>query len=52
PASAAAKQSQGGSADGAPKSAAKAVEGLEELWDASQYEDEYNLDQFIQSLDP
>ncbi|KAJ1774283.1 TATA-binding protein-associated factor mot1, partial [Coemansia sp. RSA 2523] len=29
----------------------KAVEGLEELWDASQYEDEYNLDQFIQSLD-
>ncbi|KAJ1853471.1 TATA-binding protein-associated factor mot1 [Coemansia sp. RSA 1822] len=34
------------------KSQAKAVEGLEELWDASQYEDEYNLDQFIQSLDP
>ncbi|KAJ2390078.1 TATA-binding protein-associated factor mot1, partial [Coemansia sp. RSA 2603] len=34
---------------GKPKSMAKAVEGLEELWDASQYE-EYNLDNFISSL--
>ncbi|KAJ1965072.1 TATA-binding protein-associated factor mot1 [Dipsacomyces acuminosporus] len=32
------------------KSISKALEGLEELWDTSQYEDEYNLDNFISSL--
>ncbi|KAJ2774710.1 TATA-binding protein-associated factor mot1 [Coemansia nantahalensis] len=37
-------------ADGASKSMAKALEGLEDLWDASQYEDEYNLDSFVSSL--
>jgi hypothetical protein len=26
------------------------VEGLEELWDEKQYEDEYNLDNFMSSL--
>ncbi|KAJ1798610.1 TATA-binding protein-associated factor mot1 [Coemansia sp. RSA 2399] len=46
---------QGASASGKPGSDAgasisKAIEGLEELWDASQYEDEYNLDTFISSL--
>ncbi|KAJ1765621.1 TATA-binding protein-associated factor mot1, partial [Coemansia sp. RSA 1843] len=37
-------------AGGSSKSISKAIEGLEELWDASQYEDEYNLDTFISSL--
>ncbi|KAJ2828045.1 TATA-binding protein-associated factor mot1, partial [Coemansia furcata] len=32
------------------KSMAKALEGLEDLWDSSQYEDEFNLDGFISSL--
>ncbi|KAI7824478.1 SNF2 family N-terminal domain-containing protein [Kickxella alabastrina] len=32
------------------KSMAKALEGLEDLWDTNQYEDEYNLDNFISSL--
>ncbi|PIA13088.1 hypothetical protein COEREDRAFT_17765 [Coemansia reversa NRRL 1564] len=32
------------------KSISKAIEGLEELWDSSQYENEYNLDTFISSL--
>ncbi|KAJ2379752.1 TATA-binding protein-associated factor mot1, partial [Coemansia sp. RSA 2559] len=46
---------QGASASGkqggdAGASISKAIEGLEELWDASQYEDEYNLDTFISSL--
>ncbi|KAJ2232119.1 TATA-binding protein-associated factor mot1 [Coemansia sp. RSA 1722] len=36
--------------EGGAKSMSKAIEGLEELWDASQYEDEYNLDNFITSL--
>ncbi|KAJ2852119.1 TATA-binding protein-associated factor mot1 [Coemansia brasiliensis] len=36
---------------GPAKSISKALEGLEELWDTSQYDDEYNLDQFIESLD-
>ncbi|KAJ2803079.1 TATA-binding protein-associated factor mot1 [Coemansia guatemalensis] len=37
--------------DGAgSKSISKAIEGLEELWDSSQYENEYNLDSFISSL--
>eukprot|EP01095_Lingulamoeba_sp_RSL-Kostka_P011982 TRINITY_DN467_c4_g1_i1.p1 TRINITY_DN467_c4_g1~~TRINITY_DN467_c4_g1_i1.p1 ORF type:complete len:129 (-),score=50.79 TRINITY_DN467_c4_g1_i1:343-729(-) len=27
------------------------LEGLEELWDKSQYEEEYNIDNFLQSLD-
>ncbi|KAJ2646046.1 TATA-binding protein-associated factor mot1 [Coemansia sp. RSA 1250] len=36
---------------GPAKSISKALEGLEDLWDASQYDDEYNLDQFIESLD-
>ncbi|KAJ1949722.1 TATA-binding protein-associated factor mot1, partial [Linderina macrospora] len=40
------KQDVGGS----NKSISKALEGLEELWDSSQYEDEYNLDNFISSL--
>ncbi|KAJ2362116.1 TATA-binding protein-associated factor mot1 [Coemansia sp. RSA 2611] len=40
----------GETAAGAPKSVAKAIEGLEELWDSSQYEDEFNLDGFISSL--
>ncbi|KAJ2741712.1 TATA-binding protein-associated factor mot1 [Coemansia sp. BCRC 34301] len=32
------------------KSMSKALEGLEDLWDSSQYEDEFNLDSFITSL--
>ncbi|KAJ2081619.1 TATA-binding protein-associated factor mot1 [Coemansia sp. RSA 988] len=32
------------------KSISKAMEGLEELWDSSQYENEYNLDTFISTL--
>ncbi|KAJ2894863.1 TATA-binding protein-associated factor mot1, partial [Coemansia aciculifera] len=39
-----------GAAAAGGKSVAKALEGLEELWDASQYEDEFNLDSFITSL--
>ncbi|KAJ2111390.1 TATA-binding protein-associated factor mot1, partial [Coemansia sp. RSA 922] len=35
---------------GGSKSIAKAIEGLEDLWDSSQYEDEFNLDGFITSL--
>ncbi|KAJ2161941.1 TATA-binding protein-associated factor mot1 [Coemansia sp. RSA 552] len=41
------KQQQGQENGG---SITKALEGLEELWDASQYEEEYNLDSFISSL--
>ncbi|KAI8321615.1 hypothetical protein GQ54DRAFT_333859 [Martensiomyces pterosporus] len=37
-------------AAGGSKSISKALEGLDELWDTSQYEDEYNLDNFISSL--
>jgi TATA-binding protein-associated factor len=36
--------------EGAPSSMKAALEGLEELWDERQYEEEYNLDQFIESL--
>ncbi|KAJ1994791.1 TATA-binding protein-associated factor mot1 [Coemansia sp. RSA 1358] len=39
-----------GAASGGSKSISRALEGLEELWDTSQYEDEYNLDNFISSL--
>ncbi|KAJ2730865.1 TATA-binding protein-associated factor mot1, partial [Coemansia sp. Cherry 401B] len=45
-----AKPKEGG-AEQPAKSVSKAIEGLEELWDANQYEDEFNLDQFIQSLE-
>ncbi|KAJ1731855.1 TATA-binding protein-associated factor mot1 [Coemansia biformis] len=45
---AAKKEPQG--ADGASRSMSKALEGLEDLWDASQYEEEYSLDGFISSL--
>ncbi|KAJ2722375.1 TATA-binding protein-associated factor mot1 [Coemansia sp. Benny D115] len=44
------KKSKDEDAGGSQKSMAKALEGLEELWDTSQYEDEYNLDNFISSL--
>ncbi|KAJ1672040.1 TATA-binding protein-associated factor mot1 [Coemansia sp. RSA 25] len=37
-------------AGGPSKSVSKALEGLEDLWDTSQYEDEFNLDSFITSL--
>ncbi|KAJ2754387.1 TATA-binding protein-associated factor mot1 [Coemansia pectinata] len=42
--------SSGETAVAGSKSIAKAIEGLEDLWDSSQYEDEFNLDGFISSL--
>ncbi|KAI9598492.1 hypothetical protein BDF19DRAFT_393058 [Syncephalis fuscata] len=36
--------------DTVPGSMKAALEGLETLWDERQYEEEYNLDQFIESL--
>ncbi|KAJ2519296.1 TATA-binding protein-associated factor mot1, partial [Coemansia sp. RSA 1939] len=49
-ASAASNAKSAGDAGSGSKSISRALEGLEELWDASQYEDEYNLDTFISSL--
>lgn len=33
-----------------PSSVQSVLSGLDELWDSSQYTDEYNLDDFIVSL--
>ena len=36
--------------DNKPSSAKSILENMEELWDTSQYEEEYNLDNFMVSL--
>lgn len=40
----------GGTASGGAGSYQRILENISELWDESQYENEYNLDSFIKSL--
>lgn len=48
-----AKAVSGNAESGDSKSSMKAImEDLGELWDETQYENEYNLDSFIQSMNP